>query len=137
MSYLIIQDVKEINIPNIYLIHEDRIVKIKYKLDKNIYTIGLSFKIGWTLLKKKNNAYLIQIQNKQSLSRIREIDTYLKKNINDFPTIIDGDNIILQSNAVIDDIYSKNKGKSINISLFIKYIKKDDINYPIIHIVNE
>ena len=136
MSYLIVKDLSKINIHNIYLIHELKLIKIKYKLDKNIYSVGISFYYGGIELVKDKDMFLIKIEDISSIHTIQELDNFFKKAVKNYQSLLNAEkNIMIKPNTAIEKIYQKNINQKINVSIIIKYIKKDKYNYPIIHIL--
>ena len=136
MSYVILKDLSKINIRNIYLINELKLIKIKYKLDKNIYSVGISFNYGGIELVKDKDMFLIKITDAKSKDRMHELDTFFKKSVKNYQSFLNArKDILIKSNTTIEKIYQKNINQKMNVSLIIKYIKKDKYNYPIIHLL--
>ena len=136
MSYVILKDLSKINIRNIYLINELKLIKIKYKLDKNIYSVGISFYYGGIELVKDKDMFLIKIEDAKSKDTMHELDTFFKKAVKNYQSFLNArKDILIKSNTTIEKIYQKNINQKMNVSLIIKYIKKDKYNYPIIHLL--
>ena len=133
MSYLVIKD---LNINNIIVSEHRDLYRIKY-YKKSFTLMGLVLQLSRIEIFKIENIYYLIIKDKEKLNVILEIDKYLSSKIPHYKTMIHDHSgnkcIILSNNLHIDNMYSKKVDK---ILLNIKYVKKNELNYPIIHITD-
>ena len=133
MSYLLMN---KLNISNIIVSEHRDLYKIKY--NHNYFTLmGIVLELSCIKIIKIETTYYLIINDKETLELLSNIDRYFKMKIPNYKTIItDYDNkkcILLPNNLYIDNIYLKDSKK---ILLNIKYIKKNELNNPIIHIID-
>ena len=135
MSHLILKNIELLQTENIFFIQETLIIKIKYKLNQNIYTIGLTFQFEECSIIYEDHIYYLTINDINFENRLRVIDNFFKYKIRNYKSFLKNNKLILNGNNFIYNFYKTYKNKNINISISIKYIKKDKDNYPIIHII--
>lgn len=125
-----------INLNQISITEYKETFKIKYTTS-NFQLSGLSLVITNFKLIKDNYTYKLLIDDK-TLRKLREIDSYLASNISNYKSFItsrdDVDYISLDGNGYIVSLYKKGLNISYKLILTIKYIKKNKLNTPIIHI---
>ena len=126
----------KLNINNIIISEHRDLYKIKY--NHNDFTLmGIVIKLFYIEIVKIENTYYLKINDKKTLELLTNIDRYFQMKIPNYETIIkEYDNkkcIILPNNLYINNIYLK---QSKEILLNIKYIKKNTLNNPIIHIID-
>lgn len=123
-----------INLNQILITEYKEIYKIKY-MAINFQLLGLSLAINNFQLIKDNYTYQLMFDDK-TLRKLQEIDTYLSSKVNNYkPFLISIDGqmcITLDPNGHIGSLYKK--GPPSKLILTIKYIKKNKLNTPIIHI---
>jgi len=126
-----------INLNQILITEYKETFKIKYTTT-NFQLSGLSVAITNFQLIKDNYTYRLVFDDK-TLRKLQEIDTYLLSKIDNYKPFLtsrEGDPcIILDANGHIGSLYKKGPNKVSNkLILTIKYIKKNNLNTPIIHI---
>ena len=133
MSYLLIKD---LNVNNIIVSEHRDLYRIKY-CNKSFTLMGIVLDLPYVKIIKEENIYYLIIKDEETLNLILKIDTHLSSKIPLYKKILcdyNGDKcIILSNNLHIDTIYAKKVNK---ILLNIKYIKRNELNYPIIHIID-
>lgn len=133
MSYLLIKD---LNVENIIVSEHRDLYRIKY-CKKSFTLMGIVLELPCIQIIKKENTYYLIIKDQETLNIILEIDTHLSTKISSYKKILwdyNGEKCIkLSTNLHIDNIYEKKVNK---VLLNIKYIKKNELNYPIIHIID-
>jgi len=133
MSYLVIKD---LNVNNIIVTEHRDLYRIKY-YKKSFTLMGLVLQLSCIEIIKIENIYYLIIKDEETVNLLLKIDKYLSSKVPHYKTMIcdysDNKCIILSNNLHIDTIYSKKVNK---ILLNIKYIKKNELNYPIIHITD-
>ncbi len=133
MSYLLMN---ELDITNIIVSEHRDLYKIKYNY-KLFTLMGIVLRLSKIEIINIGKIYYLIINDKKELDLLMKIDEYFTMRIPNYNTIITDMNnkkcIKLPNNLHIDNIYVK---KSTNILLNIKYIKKNELNNPIIHIID-
>jgi hypothetical protein len=132
-----IQNLQSLTVPDISFNEDNHLFKIKYKLYKGVYMIGLSIKINSVSITQDKYNYLLNIHSKSDYEKIYSIDEYFNQNITNYKSYLRDKKIIFYKNQFLDTFYEINKNKITSLYLNIKYIKKGKDNYPIIHIINE
>jgi hypothetical protein len=133
MSYLLIKD---LNINNIIVTEHRDLYRIKY-YKKSFTLMGIVLELPCIEIIKIENIYYLLIKDEETINLLLKIDTYFSSKVPSYKNMIcdyNGDKcIILSNNLHIDTIYVKKVNK---ILLNVKYIKKNELNYPIIHIID-
>ena len=133
MSYLVIKD---LNVNDIIITEHRDLYRIKY-YKKSFTLMGIVLQLPCIEIIKIENIYYLIIKDEETLNLILKIDAYLSSKVPYYKMMIsdyNGDKcIILSNNLHIDTIYEKKVNK---ILLNVKYIKKNELNYPIIHITD-
>ena len=126
----------EFNITNIIVTEHKDLYKIKCN-HKSFTLMGIVLRLSTIEIIKIGKLHYLIINDKKELDLLMDIDKYFTMKIPNYRTIITDMNnkkcIKLPNNLHIDNIYVK---KSTNILLNIKYIKKNELNNPIIHIID-
>ena len=126
----------ELDITNIIVSEHRDLYKIKYNY-KLFTLMGIVLRLSTIEIIKIGKLHYLIINDKKELDLLMDIDKYFTMKIPNYRTIITDMNnkkcIKLPNNLHIDNIYVK---KSTNILLNIKYIKKNELNNPIIHIID-
>jgi len=133
MSQIVIRDIHTINVKNIKLLEDKSYIKLRYEYKKNIFIIGISFKVPQCELILHNHYYSLLV-NHTDLSQIKVVENFLHHNIPYYKTFIKDNKISFCKNVYLDNFYHSYKGKKRDIILMIKYVKKGQDYYPIIHI---
>lgn len=126
----------EFNITNIIVTEHKDLYKIKCN-HKSFTLMGIVLRLSTIEIIKIGKLHYLIINDKKELDLLMDIDKYFTMKIPNYRTIITDMNnkkcIKLPNNLHIDNIYIN---KSSNILLNIKYIKKNELNNPIIHIID-
>ena len=133
MNQIVLRDIHTINVQNIQLLEDKSYIKLRYEYKKNIFIIGISFKVAKCEMTLHKNNYLLNIDQKDT-NQIKVIDDYLYHKIQYYKTFLKDNKISFYKNMYLDNFYNAHKGKKIDIILVIKYVKKGKDYYPIIHI---
>lgn len=125
----------ELDITNIIVSEHRDLYKIKYN-HKSFTLMGIVLRLSTIEITKIGKIHYLIINDGKEFDLLMKIDQYFTMKIPNYKTIITDMNkkcIKLPNNLHIDNIYIN---KSTNILLNIKYIKKNELNNPIIHIIN-